>query len=183
MSKIPKEFPNPQSKDKKASAKASGDKPVKASQGNSLTESRFAQYAYGYATLSILKSIIAGSGPDALSLVNHWQLDRKLRETLNRMGTDGGTAWNAVEIMKTILARAGAGESASKEKAAEKPAAKKTARDIAQTIILENYSAADFRGILGINVFDDVTWFNKEAFDRAMLFAPIFAALECGDFT
>jgi len=180
---IPKEFSDQQGKSKKTSGEKTGD----VSQENP-SANHFAIFAYGYATLAVLKSIIAGNGPDAVSLVNHWQLDRKLREILNGFGIDGSITWNVVEIMKTVLTRTGTSveEPVSKEKAEpaakEKMTAKKSARDIAQTIMLENYSAADFRNILGINVFDDVTWYNKEAFDRVLLFAPVFAALENGDF-
>jgi hypothetical protein len=58
---------------------------------------------------------------------------------------------------------------------------KKAARDIAQTIILENYNTADFRRILGINVFDDIVWYNKESFDRVLLFVPVFTTMESGN--
>jgi hypothetical protein len=32
--------------------------------------------------------------------------------------------------------------------------------------------------MLGINVFDDITWFNKESLDRALNYAPLFLFLE-----
>jgi glycosidase len=172
ISLIPKEFPDQQSKGRKISGGVLGNVPPDTSFANN----RLAGFAYGYATLAMLKFVIAGNGQDAVSLVNHWQLDRKLREIFNRMGTEGDSAWNVVEIMKAILVRTG---TAAEEKTT---AAKKTSRDIAQTIILENYNAVDFRSILGINVFDDVTWYNKEAFERILLFVPLFAALENGDF-
>jgi hypothetical protein len=45
---------------------------------------------------------------------------------------------------------------------------------LAAALILENYDADDFRTALGINRFDDVTWFNKEAFEETITWASIF---------
>jgi hypothetical protein len=141
--------------------------------------------------------IFAGdaSGADAVSLAVHWQLDRKLREILCRLGLDVESAWHAVEIMKAALSRRGAVEKSADQavqaskpvKAAAPPDAKdrsakqRSAKDLARQLILDNYGADDFRRILGINVFDDVTWFNKEAFERSLYYGSIYAAMENGD--
>ena len=113
--------------------------------------------------------------------MSHWQLDRKLRELLGRLGIDGESAWHGVEIMKTLLVRVKPDTPAVMKKT-KSPPAKKALKELAQNILLENYSADDFRNVLGINVFDDVTWFNKEAFERVLFFAPVFAAMETGNF-
>ena len=158
-------------------------------------ESKLAGLAYAYGSLALLKLIAGGNGSEAVSLINHWQLDRKLRDIVtSRVGTDCDTAWHAVDIMKAVLARSGdkpgpasgstAHEAIPAETAreAEPDVTGKKIQETAQNILLENYSAEDFRRALGINVFDDVTWFNKEAFDRVLLYAPVFAAMETGDF-
>ena len=185
MCSIPVEFPEQQSK------------AVKPPKEPSLAESKLAAIAYAYSTFALLKLIVGGNGKDAVSLVNHWEMDRKLREILCRLGIDGGTAWHSVEIMKTVLVRTASingADSSEKEKTlqptdtakktvpAKNVLAKKAVQDLAQNILLENYSADDFRHVLGVNIFDDVTWFNKEAFDRVLKYAPVFAAMECGDF-
>jgi hypothetical protein len=41
-------------------------------------------------------------------------------------------------------------------------------------VILDNYEAEDFRQILGINFFEDAAWFNKEAFEEALFYVPLF---------
>ncbi|MDR2049110.1 MAG: alpha-amylase, partial [Treponema sp.] len=172
---------------------------------SSPAESACAGLGYAYASLALLRSIIGGpsgraSGADAVSLAVHWQLDRKLREILCRLGLDGESARYAVEILKVALSRAGRTElpesgtgkptggqagkqaAAGKPTAAGKPAAeKRSAKDLARSVILDNYGDDDFRRILGINVFDDVTWFNKEAFERALYYGSIYAAMENGD--
>ncbi|MDR2470589.1 MAG: hypothetical protein LBD09_00585, partial [Treponema sp.] len=86
-----------------------------------------------------------------------------------RLGADEETAWHGVEMIKAVLSRAGSLSGGS------------SAGEIARTIILNNYDADDFRRLLGINVFDDITWFNKECFDRALRYVPVFAAMESGD--
>jgi hypothetical protein len=164
-------------------------------------ESACAGLGYAYAALALLRPIIGGSGfdndasgavaerdasgADAVSLALHWQLDRKLRETLCRLGMDGESAWHAVEILKTALSRAGGKRPRAAESGklfAGKPADKKqSAKDLARNVILDNCGDDDFRRILGINVFDDVTWFNKEAFERALYYGSIFAAMEYGN--
>ena len=67
-------------------------------------------------------------------------------------------------------------EAAHKNKAAKKTA--KTPKDIAAALLLEYYEAADLRKILEVNRFDDVTWFNKEAFEEALFLFPLFISLE-----
>ncbi|MDR2768156.1 MAG: alpha-amylase [Treponema sp.] len=157
-------------------ARASAEKPRPAAECSALPAAAFA-----YATLALLKPIIAkqAGGPDALALAAHWQLDRKLREKLP--ADPGGENRDICEIMKAVLARTPAVEPAGTKQ--EIPAAAKTvsAKTIARDLILDNYGEEDFRRILGINVFDDVTWFNKEAFEFALARAPLFAVMETRD--
>jgi hypothetical protein len=47
-----------------------------------------------------------------------------------------------------------------------------------EKLVLDNYHAEDFRKLLGVNVFDGLVWFNKEAFEETLFYAPLFAALE-----
>ncbi|MDR2662802.1 MAG: hypothetical protein LBC31_07390, partial [Treponema sp.] len=191
--------------------------------GASLAESACAGLGYGYASLALLRAVIGGvsvtenaipennvsgsdvfetgaSGADAVSLALHWQLDRKLREILCRLGMDEESAWHAVEIMKVVLSRRGKRRDLTAQTAAAKPAAARLAvaqlaktapdakaakqwpaQDLARQVILDNYGDDDFRRILGINVFDDVTWFNKEAFEQALHYGSIYAAMENED--
>ena len=130
--------------------------------------------ALGYAALSSLRAVIGrgAEGACAVSLgFTHWQLDRKLRAILQSIGAGDGEAVQITGIMRAFLERA--------------PAAGSFPRNIdfnqtgiAARIIQENYLVDDFRNILGINVFDDVTWFNKEKFEGAVHYAALFSVLE-----
>jgi hypothetical protein len=96
-----------------------------------------------------------------------------------------------LEIMKAVLARTSPALSQPEE---PKTAGKKNAAasdqvltktvapalSPAETLILENYHAEDFRKLLGVNIFEDTIWFNKEAFEEVLLYAPLFIALESG---
>ena len=120
----------------------------------------------GYGTFSLLRSILDKDslGSDAAALVAHWQLDRKLRDAYALLGISGELAYRATILMKAVLSRTG-------------PKTALPAMD-ASTLVAENYETEDFRFLLGINVFNDVTWFNKEAFDVTLTYAPLFLALE-----
>ncbi|GHV37592.1 hypothetical protein AGMMS49546_05850 [Spirochaetia bacterium] len=142
-----------------------------------------AAFAAGYSILTILRSAIGGgaSGADAVALVAHWGLDRKLLACFEGLGVNGDEARGIIEIMKTVLIRTGLEDlslyAAAITGAADKPAA---ARAIGAVLFGENYAADDFRKLLGINHFEEVTWFNKEAFEKALLYVPLFLMLENG---
>jgi hypothetical protein len=124
----------------------------------------------GYNTLGLLRSITR-TGAEAAALARHWQLDRILRECWEGAGIPGDEAYRAAEIAMAILAR-------TKQAAAGAFAEAKTPEMIAAAIILENYDTDDFRKILGVNRFEDVTWFNKEAFEGTLFMASFFLLAE-----
>jgi hypothetical protein len=128
-------------------------------------------FAAGYGILALLRPIIGegASGADAVALTAHWQLDRKLRESFAVLGISGDEAFRVTEIMKAVLRRTAPVSPAAHGKPSP-----------AEALILENYDEEDFRRILGVNLFDDVVWFNKEAFDEALFYAPFFLAAEGG---
>ncbi|MDR2051985.1 MAG: alpha-amylase [Treponema sp.] len=129
-----------------------------------------AAFGLGYGLLRLLRAVSGkGAGGGAGDLAEHWGLDRKLREAFEGLGVPGDEAWRVIAIMKAVLARTGA--------------AGKTAppREItAQSLLLENYDAGDFRSILKVNFFENAVWFNKEAFEEALFYVPLFTLLEYG---
>ncbi|GHU70879.1 hypothetical protein FACS189450_06000 [Spirochaetia bacterium] len=146
-----------------------------------------AAFAVGYSILSLLRTLIGGgaAGADAAALAVHWGLDRKLRQCLEGLGVSGGEAAGVVDIMLAVLARTAPEDAAYlatinavTDTAAGKPT---LGNALGAAIFGENYTADDFRKLLGINRFEDVTWFNKEAFEKALLYAPLFLLLESGD--
>ncbi|WP_010254715.1 alpha-amylase family glycosyl hydrolase [Treponema primitia] len=152
-----------------------------------------AVFAYAYGTLSLLRNIIGAgaSGLEAKALSDHWTLDRKLRECFGS-GINGDEAYRVMEIMKAVLARTSPVlstdfptepvKTTGKKKAAalKKPLPKTVDKTLspAETLILDNYHAEDFRKLLGVNIFEDTIWFNKEAFEEVLFYAPLFTVLE-----
>jgi hypothetical protein len=126
----------------------------------------------GYGVLGLLRPILGkeSSGALAAALADHWQLIRKLRECWERLGISGSEARRMGALVRSVLART------APEK--EPPVKTSDAGTLAAALILENYDAGDFRTALGINLFDDVTWFNKEAFEETIAWASLFLLCE-----
>ena len=124
--------------------------------------------ALGYKALTLLKQV---AGTEAAALAIHWQLDRVLRECWESAELSADAARHGAEIAMAVFARVNQGMP-------ETFAEAKTPAAIAAAIILENYDITDFRRILRVNRFDDVTWFNKEAFEECMLLVPFFLSLD-----
>ncbi|MDR0410844.1 MAG: alpha-amylase [Treponema sp.] len=119
-------------------------------------------FVLGYGVFSLLRTLlIGGSGADAAELIEHWQLNRKMRDAFVKEGVNGDVH-RIVVLMEAVLART-AGDSMPNS---------------LMQIFTENYHRDDFRHILGVNVFNGVVWFNKEAFDVAASYAPLFLSLE-----
>jgi hypothetical protein len=129
--------------------------------------------ALGYGVLTLLRLVLGkeGSGALAVALADHWQLFRKLRECWEQLGISSSEARRMVSLVRSVLART------CPEK--EPPGLKiSDPGTLAAALILENYDADDFRMALGINRFDDVTWFSKEAFEETITWASIFLLSE-----
>jgi len=126
------------------------------------------QMALGYSTLVLLRSVI---GQEAADLALHWQLPRILSECWEKAGIPENEARRGAEIALAVLVRASK-EAPKTFMEAETPGA------IVAAIVLENFDAPDFRKILGVNRFDDITWFNKEAFEECLSLIPFFLSLD-----
>jgi hypothetical protein len=141
--------------------------------GQLAEQKALAVFALGYGTLSILRSVIGkgSSGADAVSLANHWRLDRKLREVFRTFGVEEYSAAHIVTLIWAFLARTNNGKTGAYKNAGDGKA-------LALAIILENYDTEDFRRLLGINRFEEITWFNKESFEQALFYGCFFGLLE-----
>ncbi|MDR2177962.1 MAG: alpha-amylase, partial [Treponema sp.] len=162
----------------------------------------FAAYVLGYGVLTLLREIfdpeLPGKGAAALALLNHWQLDRKLGECFRNLGFAAGESWRVVELMKALLGRTCAAADTEsepgklkKEKPGKtaKPKAAKPKAAVTKiltgagagtwaALIAENCQAGDFQRILGVNSFNNVTWFNKEAFEESLVYLSYFLLAE-----
>jgi len=130
----------------------------------------FAIMALGYSTLTLLRSV-SEDGKEAAALAAHWHLGHVIRKCWEEAGIPEEDAKRGVEIAFALLARTGTN-------AGEIYKTAKTPGDIAAALVLENYDSDDFRNVLGVNRFDEVTWFNKEAFEVALFLVPRFLSLE-----
>jgi hypothetical protein len=141
--------------------------------------------ALAYAVFASLRLMIdssaEGAGADVpgawvASLVfDHWQLDRKLWEVLQGQGASAEEARRITDTMYAFFQRI--------PPKTTYPAFEGKAFDprrFASWFMEENYSADDFRKLLGINVFNDESWFNKEGFETALFYGSLFAAVETG---
>jgi hypothetical protein len=147
----------------------------------------------GYSVLSLLRSIIGSdaAGSHAADLAfTHWDLGRKLREILCGFGATNDEAWRITDIIRVVLGKTKreipvkkggkvATKAAATKAVAAKPAAASfDAADFAAQVIADNYHDDDFRRILGINIYDDITWFNKEGFETALFYSSLFFMVE-----
>jgi hypothetical protein len=107
-------------------------------------------------------------GAETCALMEFWGLDRKLQEIYCREGASGEEAWRAVGFIKAALART----ALSAQENAPVPDA--------EALALLNYDAEDLRALLRINIFEDVAWYNKEAFEEALVLLPLFALMQTG---
>jgi hypothetical protein len=135
--------------------------------------------ALGYGLLPVLRSITGtADGSLAANLAfEHWDLDRKLKEQFRVFGANDGAAsldddvWRLGEICKAVLRRTGADNSKA---VSNTTINRKTVKFDAESFA----ESEDIRCLIGVNVFDDVTWFNKEAFESAMFYGKLFFVLE-----
>jgi hypothetical protein len=125
---------------------------------------------------------VIGEGASGAMAVNlgfdHWRLDRKLRDIFHSAGAEDRERWRLTELIQAALARTAPADTAP---FAALAAGQFDAGRFAALIIEENYSADDFRRLLGINVFEDITWYNKEGFDACLFYGSLFFVLESGD--
>ena len=137
--------------------------------------------AVGYGLLSILRPLIGkgASGSLAVNLAfDHWGLDRKLKDLYRNFGASEDEVWRIAETSRSVLRR-----TASENSSAffGNAGGNYDAAQFAAMLIEENYLDDDFRCLMGLNLFDDVTWFNKEAFASALFYGRLFYTLESDD--
>ena len=145
----------------------------------------------GYAAIASLRFVTGkdARGKPAISLgCDHWQLDRKLREVLQSFGVKAEEARRVTGTMRVFLLRAGLESAAVGKAAGGTVKARLSLRDgdfnpgrFAAWVLLENYHDDDFRNLLGMNIFDDITWFNKECFEQTLPYGILFGSIEAGE--
>jgi glycosidase len=137
--------------------------------------------ALGYGLLTILRSII-GKGAEGSLAANlafeHWDLDRKLKEQYRIYGASDDEVWRLAETSHAVLRRTALQRVADYTLTNYIVKDKFDANRFAATIIEKNYLHDDFRRLIGINHFNNITWFNKEAFEGTIFYGKLFYVLE-----
>lgn len=133
---------------------------------------RISAYIGGYLVLSLNRDIIGigASGEDAHRLLDHWCLDRKLRECYQEASFPAEESYQVVELLKLLLSRTMYGQ-ASLFKGPL----------ISLSIANQLFTSEDFKAFLKVNLFNDVLWFSKDHFEQVMLYGAIVAAIEADE--
>ncbi len=133
----------------------------------------------------MLDGVRAALGPDSdrdsgRRLVEHWGLDRKIREAMQAAGVSGDAAWRAVAAAKALLPALDGPEAAATGRLAaareERASASIPAR--ARDLFARAASSEELRRIALVNVFEGVVWFNKERFEQLCGVAAFAAAVD-----
>jgi glycosidase len=132
-----------------------------------------AELALCYALLDGLRHLCAGKGPSAAAdgaaaarrVADRYCLDRKLREALRGTGIHGDEAYKGLAAAKALLPRIGRGDTESLDPL-------ELASDLEKD--------EELRALLGFNLFDGVTWFNKEKFEELAACGALFRTIASG---
>jgi glycosidase len=120
-----------------------------------------------------LGRLISTNGYEEISRswMDEWMLNKIFISTLNDLGLDDRSNWRAVTLVKLLTSH-----HAWWNRIASAPDKKsRSAEYLTLTSIL---SDSDALGYLGVNRYQDVLWFNKEAFEDLMWWLYIIAAVE-----
>ena len=100
----------------------------------------------------------------ARRLIDRYCLDRKLREALRGAGMHGDDAYKGIALAKALLPRLETACVAGAEPAPE-------------AVVAGFEAEGELRALLGFNLFNGVTWFNKERIEEALRLAALFGAM------
>jgi hypothetical protein len=92
-----------------------------------------------------------------------WRLDQIIAQTLMELGSDEGAAWRSVTLIKLLTRH-------------QRWFEEETANQVLGKLLNDN----DARQLLGVNRYDDILWFNKEAFEEMLWWLTLTAAIEVG---
>jgi hypothetical protein len=106
--------------------------------------------------------------PQSRTWIDEWNFGKTIFGVMRDLGLDETTAWKSLNVVKwlTIHQRWSEGKS----------------RDQKQTFaILEAlFQDSEVRQFLGVNQYNDIWWFNKEAFEEMLWWLMMAAALTIG---
>jgi hypothetical protein len=139
---------------------------------------RFNAFIYGYTVFGLCAEVVGknAAGAEAVILFEFWHFDRKMRECFESLGIDGGAAYRFIETAKSFTRRIVPGKSGPQAEWVKKASGPLTALSIVQNI----HDAEDFRRLLGVNEWEGVDWFKKEAFEETLFYAAVIGVAYAG---
>jgi len=105
------------------------------------------------------------------SWMDEWMLNKILVSTLNDLGLDDRSIWRAVTLVKLLTSHHTWWTSIA-------ATSDKKSRSLEYRTLTSILSDSDALGYLGVNRYQDVLWFNKEAFEDLLWWLYIIATVE-----
>jgi hypothetical protein len=105
------------------------------------------------------------------SWMDEWMLTKIFISTLNDLGLDDRSNWRAVTLVKLLTSHHSWWTSIA-------ATSDKKSRPLEYRTLTSILSDSDVLGYLGVNRYQDVLWFNKEAFEDLLWWLYIIAAVE-----
>jgi glycosidase len=120
-----------------------------------------------------LGKIISMDGYEEISRswMDEWMLNKIFVSTLNDLGLDERSNWRAVTLVKLLTSHHAWWKTIDTNQT-------KKSRSIPYQILSSILSDSDALNYLGVNRYQDVLWFNKEAFEDLMWWLFIIGAVE-----
>ncbi|MCL1992974.1 MAG: alpha-amylase family protein, partial [Spirochaetes bacterium] len=174
-----------------------------------IKEKPFLCAAYlGYALFALLRGVIGweteyritATGRQAANLAfEHWGFGRKLAEQCKNFGASEDDARRAADFAHFVLSRTGGWRGTHiaaidrELREMDKAFGGNFSKSIANLekinrggwwaakVIENNYADEDLRRVLGVNVFEDITWFNKESFENLLFFGSLYLVAESAE--
>ena len=127
----------------------------------------------GWLVTSPLGRILSDTGYEEISRswIDEWILNKILVGTLNNLGLDDKSTWRAVTLIKLLTSHHEWWKvlDTANEKIREKPS---------YQILTRLLSDTDTQTFLGVNRYQDVLWFNKEAYEDLLWWLFTIASVE-----
>ncbi len=125
---------------------------------------------------------------EARRLAERLAFERKLREALRNSGIMGDRAWKGTALAKVLAGTEGV---ATAKKAGKAPAARVGGKDAQKSVpessgrgLLAIFASLgddeEMQGLVGVNVWEGTSWFNKESFDELLDFAALATVIRGG---
>ncbi len=108
------------------------------------------------------------------SWIDEWLLNKLVASALVSIGLDEQKAWRTVGLVKLLVAHHEWWQLLQKTGLKKKP----TAKDAAYQLLVTLLGEAEAQAYLGVNRYQDVLWYNKEAFDELLWWLYITAAVD-----